>query len=716
MKKYPLISLMQRFKNPVFLFFLFILGCWLAIFLPVSYIDTSARLIVESSTPQQEVFQVFWADDGEVYSTERMVTVLMKPGRSTFEVTLPALQTIEKLRIDPLVNTGSFILYRLSLIQGSRPVLDFKADKEFQNLHARHNIEFVSSGTESLQMVSLGEDPQIELKLMCPGWTKDAVRHLFIAILLSMFAAAFFYNLHSPRYRISSGSLYPASSKIHVFWYLLSILTAVFLIVVTPLSTPSGKTVYYLPAAAGVIATTVYLLTFWLATRPLLQKKTVEPGRWSWFFYALPSYFVWLLYLFAFWPGSMSPDSLDQWRQVLAGITHFKDWHPAFHTLTIWLLTRVWLSPAMVVLAQITVLGGVAGWCLAVLQRWGVPRYILWLTAIIFAGWLVNGLMVITLWKDIAYSTALLALTVILFQLVMSRGKWLDRSASVPVLALVLFCVAIYRHNGVIPAFVTSFVLLLIFSCCRKKIFIAFISAFLLFIAVRGPVYSLLDVRRGNPLGRVVGKTIQDVESFLSDGQKGIWTKSETKQEARSHESARSVARQSKRLNPMEERLFASSRLWRIQPLEGFHRRIEYVNLWSKNKDNIIHIKYVSSNRTGNDEESLLPQLMERLYDLFEESKGEHWFVVWRPAVYLYVFLASIVIAGYRLKSWRLLLLSLPVLLNSLPTLFFVIHKSIFRYHYGIILVSLLFTLPLLFLNQRESAEEMRYLRTVRGG
>jgi len=694
--------ILRKIFKPTALFFLFLLGCWLCIFFPLSHVGSWGRLTLDITVSQQEVFQVFWADHNESYGPKRTTTVVLRPGRATYELKLPPLQSVEKIRFDPITDTGTLTVHALTLGQGNMDIIQLTTVQDFQNLKEVHNIKITSSENGNLHLLATGEDPQLELKVSRPGWRKLLLQNIFYALLLALGPAALFAFLHSSGYREKEATLYPVSKRIHFSWYFLSLFLGIFLVLVIPLTGNPSKNSLYLPAIAGLIGAGVYLVTFWLATRPMSRIDVVEPSRWSWLWYALPSYIIWLMYLFAFWPGSMSPDSLDQWGQVLAGVTHLKDWHPASHTLTIWLLTRVWMSPAIVVIAQIVMLGGVAGWCLAVLQKWGVPRYILWITAIIFASSLVNGLLVITLWKDVIYSTSLLALTIIIFQLVMSRGQWLNRTASYLLLAIVLFCVVIYRHNGVIPALSISFVLLLVFVGYRKRIFMIGLSVLLIFVAVRGPLYHLLDVRRGNPLSREISKTVDKIASMLESKTESQQLNGKVGSEEKTKPPVVSSAqKKKKKYHPVEERLLASSRLWRIEPLQGFHRRIEYVNLWGKYRDNKRHVKYVSSNRVGVDEESLLPQLLDRIYVAFEKSKGGFWFFIWRPALYLYVFLGCVAISGYRLKSWMPLLLAFPVLFNSLPTLFFVIHKSIFRYHYSIVLVSLLFSLPLLFLNRR---------------
>ena len=61
------------------------------------------------------------------------------------------------------------------------------------------------------------------------------------------------------------------------------------------------------------------------------------------------------------YPGGVSYDAANQWEQAQSG--QFNNWHPVFHTLLIWLVTRVYNHYGFAVLAQIRVLLAGAGLC-----------------------------------------------------------------------------------------------------------------------------------------------------------------------------------------------------------------------------------------------------------------------------------------------------------------------------------------------------------------
>lgn len=55
----------------------------------------------------------------------------------------------------------------------------------------------------------------------------------------------------------------------------------------------------------------------WVFAWPFKYVEQTRVSGWEWLLYALPMFFVWSLYLLAFWPGSLSFDFIYQWGQML---------------------------------------------------------------------------------------------------------------------------------------------------------------------------------------------------------------------------------------------------------------------------------------------------------------------------------------------------------------------------------------------------------------
>ena len=225
------------------------------------------------------------------------------------------------------------------------------------------------------------------------------------------------------------------------------------------------------------------------------SREQSEPKAFSWVVYSLFLIMIWSLYLIAFWPGFMNPDAQDQWQQIQTGILY--DWHPAFHTITFWLITRFWFSPAAVALAQILFLAILIGLILNRLQQNKTPFWML--ASILILLVLPNyGLAVISLWKDVPYSIAILGFTYFVLLVVESEGEWVRKPISWVGLGVVGALAALYRHNGTPGIFMTLILLCVFYARQRKQLIGALVITLLLVLGVRGPLYRLAGVRENS--------------------------------------------------------------------------------------------------------------------------------------------------------------------------------------------------------------------------
>lgn len=158
----------------------------------------------------------------------------------------------------------------------------------------------------------------------------------------------------------------------------------------------------------------------------------------------------WSVYLLAFWPAILSDDSLDQWRQLLTW--QLTSYHPPVHTLTNWVVTRIWETPTAVALAQMIVLALLVGRAVHVVVAGGGSRALVAAAVALMVVAPAHGLLAITLWKDIPYACALVWLTWQLVDVARTRGASMERPASRIALVLALAATALYRHNGMAVA------------------------------------------------------------------------------------------------------------------------------------------------------------------------------------------------------------------------------------------------------------------------
>jgi len=407
----------------------------------------------------------------------------------------------------------------------------------------------------------------------------------------------------------------------------------------------------------------------------------------------------------AYYPGMMSADSMNQWGQILSG--NYVDHHPVFHTLSIWLLTRVYFSPIVIAIAQILALALVAGACFSFLETQGVSRFLLGIACMIFAIIPVNGTMVNTLWKDIPYSISVLGLTLLIAKIVFSNGKWVESNLSRTLLGITAALVLLFRHDGLPIGFGVLGLLILAYPQRWKSWLIAVAVCVGIYFGIRGPLYQWIGVQKSTVLATsslalypMAAFTLPDTETaavinsiniLSSDWDCAIWDR--LNPDWRETDLDRSLAPGQTAINLVERVPKILIYFYRCQ------RSMEWI-IWDPYGEvrNASHVQVlVDPNPYGIVHASKLPILRDWVSDWVvqtSQNNSINW-LFWRPALFLYLHLFIVAVNVLRYRNLRFTLLAAPVLIQSITfSLLFALPN--FRYHYAVYLVSLI-SLPLLF-------------------
>lgn len=211
----------------------------------------------------------------------------------------------------------------------------------------------------------------------------------------------------------------------------------------------------------------------------------------------------WLPYFLYEFPGIMTPDSINQFEQVI-GMAPYSNHHPWTHTLLIGLLYRLGLLFTRDMTAalsfftgfQMIFMAAAAAWLTATLVRFGVKKGICLLTGCFYALIPYHAVFAVTIWKDVLFSGAVLLFTTALFRLLFLSGRMKKQEGAVTVavyaLSGVLLC--LFRSNG-FYAFLLTFPFLLYAFRRRLKLMLPLHAGILaLVLLVKGPVMNAYDV------------------------------------------------------------------------------------------------------------------------------------------------------------------------------------------------------------------------------
>lgn len=428
-----------------------------------------------------------------------------------------------------------------------------------------------------------------------------------------------------------------------------------------------------------------------------------EQGRWSWLAPSAVCVAVWSVFLVALWPGLLSYDSIVQWTQLSTG--QLSNGHPALHTMMMWLVTRVWYSPAAVALCQVVALALVFGLALRELGRWGVPAWARWGVTVLFALSPVNSALSITLWKDVAYSITLLALSTMLLTLARTRGEALRSKAFLGGLMGLFTLSMLLRHNGIPMALLLLGLLAVIVPReLRPRLGVVAAGCIGAFVLITGPLYRAMDVASVprvfayshvfhqlgafihaapdslTPEERALLESMQPMKIWRDDYHPFVvnplifneqlnWNAFDE-----SPEPGRALVRLWLRLLPdhlptlLEHQLRVTSLVWRIRPEAGGYSYLYQFD--------------VPPNDLGLKRDTRWPwaeRALMRWLDFTTERPQMVWF--WRPALLLYLSLFCALIAAVRLRQGWVLLGILPAVINSAVLMGLIVAQD-FRYQY----------------------------------
>jgi hypothetical protein len=407
-----------------------------------------------------------------------------------------------------------------------------------------------------------------------------------------------------------------------------------------------------------------------------LGQRLRQAGR-----YAGPCLLVWGVYFLAFYPGMMSRDSLDQWREVQT--FHFDDWHPAFDSFAYWVLTRIWFSPAIICMTQMLVLASVFAYGMVKLEKRGLPKWGLVGLTLLFSLFPINGFYVNTLFKDVPFAIAVLLLGLFTEEIVASRGAWLATARHAVALAVVLALVWLIRHNGLLTSLVTLGSLAIVYTQYRRQLALITLGCGALVFLVKGPLYSAIHVD-GRPYALDILMAHQ-MSAVLHAGTQP------TAQEKEVLEHVLPLAQWKEYYNPFQSDSLVFSKGFNYTYLGTEAGRRAYIATWASlvprnlpallvhqldvselawRPDNqpgsytySIH-PLIDANNQGLETKSVLPPIQTFLLRAyyFSHSVGVLRALVYRPALYIYLSLLCVGLSCWLLRDRSYLLVLVPLL------------------------------------------------------
>ena len=227
-----------------------------------------------------------------------------------------------------------------------------------------------------------------------------------------------------------------------------------------------------------------------------------------------------LIWIFAYYPGSFSPDSISQYKQALSG--NYSDWHPVWHTILFFTIPlKIFGNPASIVIMQNIYFALILGYmAITIVEIWSIKAAIISIAYIVLNPY--TGYIMLYPWKDVGFALGGLLCFVIAVRLVL-KNKNTNKLWKMIVLGILLSWTTVFRHNAIL--FTASLVVVLAFHVDKKtwtKIFVSFIISLFL---IKVPFYNLLGVEKpdsrvvesmGLPL-TIIGNVVKQTPELMDD-------------------------------------------------------------------------------------------------------------------------------------------------------------------------------------------------------
>lgn len=201
----------------------------------------------------------------------------------------------------------------------------------------------------------------------------------------------------------------------------------------------------------------------------------------------------------AFYPGSFSPDSIEQYKQTQAG--EYNDWHPVLHTWLFFGLPNLFSdSPALIVTLQLIWFSLAVAYLFYVLYTEGCPKAFM---AVAWAYLVLNpntACIMLYPWKDSAFTILALVVFSQLVRIYQSDGVWILKWQNTIAFSLFCFLANGVRHNAILLILPIFPIIFVFFKQARKRIAITAVIFAVLTLLLKFPIYSAADV--GSPKHR----------------------------------------------------------------------------------------------------------------------------------------------------------------------------------------------------------------------
>lgn len=236
--------------------------------------------------------------------------------------------------------------------------------------------------------------------------------------------------------------------------------------------------------------------------------------------YAIPMFVVFFVVLLAYWPGILVSDSIFQWHQGQTG--DITNWHPAYYTIYIMLMSKIINNPAWVLFLQLTAMSLCIGSFLSKLEKYyKVNRIYLLVCSFALSLIPLNYNSAVVLLKDSLYSALLILVASIVIDIV-NQKDFFKKTSNAVRFGLACLGVTLMRHNGIL---VMGMLFLILCFVLKKqyRFYIAAAAVIVVYFLMTTVGFSIFSIREDNyankygPISHIYARILNEDKGRLSE-------------------------------------------------------------------------------------------------------------------------------------------------------------------------------------------------------
>lgn len=357
------------------------------------------------------------------------------------------------------------------------------------------------------------------------------------SVILFMVFLYIFSKLHSDRVesRILSGDSLLALILSVIFS--VSTLAARYSIILGSLTSTLFCAIILLFTGVGLFVI-YYHLAIWILQATPALKLTGAGYSYAWLPYAAAALCLvcWIPYFLYEYPAVMTPDSINQYAQVI-GAYELSNHHPVIHTALIGFFYKIGLSLtgdvafglALYTMAQMLFMAFVAGYVVRTLQKAGAITPVLVITICFYALMPYNGAYVVTMWKDIPFAGCMTLFAAALMRFLL-RGNRAASADAVPrlsvseyvtlvipyILSGILLC--LLRTNGWYAFAVSVPFILITYRKSLKTMIPIHLIILVMVLFVKYPVMNIYNIRQADFV-ESLSIPVQQIARVVANGE-----------------------------------------------------------------------------------------------------------------------------------------------------------------------------------------------------